>query len=262
LRRAWLLPVQSGSGLKNPATEGHARKLKELMKNTKHGAGIAATLLLACGAVSAAEPGEYGLQFGMDAGSTNFHVRKSRLDEFSGAPTSASTLDSSDAGFSLSAGFRFSPYLAVEAAYLDLGAAEYVVRSGAAAVPLDLASQGAAFSVLGTLPLIRPFLLEGRAGIYLGDAKLHVDPQWNSLPIPPDVDDLLGSKGGVDAALMLGAGLVARLGPHWSVRLGYDYISEQATVASRPPISGDPSSVGVSINSGAGRLSLGFRVSF
>lgn len=225
-----------------------------------HGNGVAAALLLLSGAVSAAEPAPYGFQLSMDVGATNFHVRKARLDEFSGVPAGASRLDSRDAGISLAAGFRFSPYFAIEAAYLDLGSIEYVAQNAGFNVPLDLASQGPAFSVLGTLPLIRPFLLEGRAGIYLGDAKLHADPLWDSLL--SSLDGPLETTGGVDAALLLGAGLVAKLGPHWEVRLAYDYISDQATALSRPPTPGDPSSVGASINAGAGRASLGFRLLF
>jgi opacity protein-like surface antigen len=219
----------------------------------------AALLLLLSGAAMAADPTSYGFHIALDAGFTNFHVRKARLDEFSGVATGASSLNSRDGGFYLAAGYRFSPYFGIEAAYLDLGSAEYVVQSGNTTVPLDLASQGPAFSVLGTLPLTRPFLLEGRVGIYLGDAKLHADP-WDLILSgrdgPPD------SSGGVDAGLMLGAGLVAKLGPHWEVRLAYDYISDRVTSISRAPTPGDPSSVGASINAGAGRASLGFRFLF
>jgi opacity protein-like surface antigen len=224
------------------------------------GSGAAVALLLLSGAAAAAESDQYGFQLGVDVGSTNFHVHKARLDEFAGVPAGASRLDSHDTGISLAAGFRFSPYFAIEAAYLDLGSVEYVAQNGNVTVPLNLASQGPAFSVLGTVPLIRPFLLEGRAGIYLGDAKLNADPLWESL-----LSGVAGSpesSGGVDAALLLGAGLVAKLGPHWEVRLAYDYISGQATAISHPPTPGDSSSAGASISAGAGRVSLGLRLLF
>lgn len=232
------------------------------MSNRMQGVGVAAGLLLGWGAAVAAEPGSYGFQIAADAGPTFFHVRKARLDQFSGAPAATSTLDNRDAGLSLSVGYRFSPYLAFEAAYLDLGGIRYMFEGSSGTFPLELASQGPAFSALGTLPLIRPLLLEGRVGIYLGESKLRADLPSGSFPIPLDPEDLLGADGGADAALLLGVGLVARLGRHWSVRLGYDYVSDQATVASRPPISGEPSFPGASINAGAGRLSLGFRIQF
>lgn len=229
------------------------------MRNTIRDLCIAAALL-ACSAAAAGQTAPIGFHVAVDVGLTNFHVRKARLDDFSGVSADASRLDSQDGGLSLAAALRFSPFFAIEAAYLDLGSAEYVIESGASAAPLDLSSQGAAFSALGTLPLMRPLLLEGRVGIYMGDSKLHADALWDSLISNPGGP--LEGSGGADAALLLGVGLVARLGSRWEVRLAYDFISDQATVASRPPVSGDPSSGGARINAGAGRASLGFRLLF
>lgn len=221
------------------------------MTSSIHRASIACVLLLAGGFASAREPDDWGPYVQLDLGTTRFDVRKTALDEWSEVPAEASSLDKSDIGYSLAAGFRFSPYLAIEAAYLDLGRYSYRVEDEEGTVELGFGSRGPALSVIGTWPINDTWSLEGRAGAYLGKSKLR---GWVSLALDPDDGLELEGSGGSDAGLLLGAGIVATFSGNWAVRLGYDYIDEAAAVPE--------TELGPGVKSSAGRVSLGIRYRF
>lgn len=221
------------------------------MTGSFHRTAIACALLLASGFASAREPDEWGPYIGFDIGTTSFNIHKAELDALSEIPAAASSLDRSDIGFSLSAGFRFSQYLAIEAAYLDLGRYTYEVEDEEGTVGLSFGSRGPALSVIGALPINDMWSLEARVGAFLGKSKLR---GWAVLTFEPEEGFELEGEGGSDASLLLGAGVVATFGGNWAVRLGYDYIDEAAAI----PATED----GPGINSSAGRVSLGIRYRF
>jgi OmpA-OmpF porin, OOP family len=214
-------------------------------------AAIACALLLASGAASAREPDEWGPYVGFDMGTTSFNVHKAELDALSEVPAAASTLDRSDFGISLAVGFRFSQYLAVEAAYLDLGSYSYRVEDEDGIAQLSFGSRGPALSVIGALPINDTWSLEARAGGFLGNSKLR---GWVALTVDAEDGFELFGAGGSDATLLLGAGVVGSFGGNWVVRLGYDYIDEAAAI---PATETNPG-----VNSRAGRVSLGIRYRF
>lgn len=82
------------------------------------------------------------------------------------------TLDESDAAFGFLAGYRFTPYFAVEAGYVDLGKVSYRVnaRGNITGIPtdavlnVDTETAGITVAALGVWPLSYRWEVYGRAG--------------------------------------------------------------------------------------------------
>lgn len=116
-------------------------------------------LALTAGAAAAVADPESGYYAGAGAG--RYHLA---LHEFA---DDGLDFDDRGAGFRLFGGVRFNPWIAVELAYLDLGAP----GEDLAGVYIESASTGVAPYVVGTLPLGR-LELYARAGILFRDVKL------------------------------------------------------------------------------------------
>lgn len=203
---------------------------------------------MVCGfGLAAAQPAvsaevQPGFYLGISGGESSFDVDKSRLDaailntlRSSGlfVTSSASTLEDSDTSLALFAGYHFNPYIAVEAGYLDLGAAEYratgTVRSfnpPASAVmttTLDVESTGFTLAGLGSLPIGDMFELHGRLGVFFAQTDLTARSRIATASATDS--DTLDSIGGF---FSVGAGL--NLGEHWSLSLDwtrYDNVGDE-----------------------------------
>ncbi|MCU0255506.1 MAG: outer membrane beta-barrel protein [Vicinamibacterales bacterium] len=106
-----------------------------------------------------------------------------------GLTLSNATSDTSEDGFTYGVlvGYQFLPYLAVEAAYVDLGDAEFKrngtvsdgVTSGDLRARLNTESSGPSLSALGILPFLKGWEAHARAGVYFGSndatASLAID---------------------------------------------------------------------------------------
>ena len=106
-----------------------------------------------------------------------------------GLTVSNASSDSSEDGFTYGVliGYQFLPYLAVEAAYVDLGDAEFkrnaTVSDGVTSADMraqaTTESSGPALSALGILPFMKGWEVHARAGVYFGSndatARLRVD---------------------------------------------------------------------------------------
>lgn len=82
--------------------------------------------------------------------------------------TSSTTTDDSDTVWKAFAGYRFSPYFAIEGAYTDLGEASAgttITAPVAGGLNTTVESDAWTLSALGILPLTPNFSLFGRAGI-------------------------------------------------------------------------------------------------
>jgi len=224
------------------------------MRSSMRRAAAGFLLLLAAASASAESPPEWGPYFAADMGSTSFIVRKGRLDNLSEIPSGTSDLDKADRGYSLAAGFRFSPFLAVEAAYLDLGRSSYLVEDQNGAAVLGFGSRGAALSLLGSWPLARNLAFEARGGFYFADSRMRA---WVSAGIDLLEGELEWLEAGAagDPAVLLGAGIVQSFGKHWALRLGYDYLSGHALAIRN-------TGLGSGMDSSAGRFSVGIHYLF
>lgn len=91
-----------------------------------------------------------------------------------------SSLDDKGSPWSITAGWRFSPYLAVEAGYVNLGTAEYRAN-GTVSIPgigavdgafgVDISAKGPFVAVAGFAPLGERFDLHARLGMLFADTE-------------------------------------------------------------------------------------------
>ena len=204
--------------------------------------------LLACGfcalavAPSASAEAQAGFYIGLSAGESSYDIEQAELDDvvldafFSqGAPvlSGSSTLEDSDTSVALVAGYRFLPYVAVEASYLNLGTAEYrsvgavnppgPVTSAPASLDFDVESKGVTVSGIGSLPLGNVVDLHGRLGLFFAQTDISVVAR-----ISTSVAEESDSLESVGAFYGVGAGF--HLGEHWSLSLDwtrYDNVGDE-----------------------------------
>ena len=133
---------------------------------------IAAILLLAAAVSPALADNPSGPYVGGGYGRFNLHVHN-----FSDVGQAADTIaDSNDNAWKLFAGWRLNPYVALEAAYINLGnPGEKFVATGANGT-YNVKVTGFAPTVIGTLPL-GPVEIFAKAGYYFYDVKLNVNVQ-------------------------------------------------------------------------------------
>jgi OmpA-OmpF porin, OOP family len=212
----------------------------------------AALVLLLVSGIAAADPPEFGPYVEASVGKTHFDLEKAGLDHWSEVPAEASSLDRRGTGYELAVGMRFSPYLAVEAGYLDLGRTTYLVEDNGTAARLDLGSKGPALSLIGSWPINEVFSLEARAGFYFSDVDIGTTILAGAIL---GLGILEGESGGWNPGWLLGAGAAATFADHWSVRVGYDYFDGKAAGLRHPLL-------GTELDSRAGRWRGSLRYSF
>jgi hypothetical protein len=183
-----------------------------------------------------------GFYIGLGAGESSFDIEKSELDDvvldalFSQGmfPTSpASTFEDSDTALSLFAGYRFNPYIAVEAGYIDLGTAEYrstgivnppgPIIAAQMSMDIDVESTGFTLGALGSLPLGEVVDLHGHLGFLFATTDLSVTARIGSATgVNTEKLDSIGA--------LYGVGVGFNLGQHWSLSLDwtrYDNVGDE-----------------------------------
>lgn len=154
---------------------------------------VAGLALLVAAPANAVDKGFYA---GVDVGQYSHDLDASGLSrQLDGAlgdlglTVSNATSDKSEDGFTYGVlvGYQILPYLAVEAAYVDLGDAEFKrnatvsdgVTSAAVRAQATTESSGPALSALGILPFMKGWEVHARAGVYFSSndatARLSVD---------------------------------------------------------------------------------------
>jgi hypothetical protein len=114
-----------------------------------------------------------------------------------------------DTAYKFFAGYRMNPYLAFEAAYVNLG------KPSGAVVPgfnVDQSVDGFAPYVVGTIPLGRYFELNGRVGYYFYDANMRQESAANGRVQFDEESN----------ALAWGAGIGANIGEKFNVKFEYE----------------------------------------
>jgi OOP family OmpA-OmpF porin len=174
-----------------------------------------------------------GFYLGLGAGESSFDIDGGELDGvvldalFSQGllvTSGSSTFEDSDTALAVFAGYHFNPYIAVEAGYIDLGAAEYrstgtvnppgTVFSAPAAVNVDVESTGFTLAALGSLPLGSVVDLHGRFGFLFAQTDLSVAVRVGSgSAADTETLDSIGAFFGV------GAGF--NFGEHWSLSVDW-----------------------------------------
>ncbi len=154
-----------------------------------------------------------GFYVGADVGTVSVDIREGDIDAFlteglAGEgltfDATSSDLDDSDMTWGLTAGWKFIPYMAVEAQYLDLGEATYSTTGTVDSLPVDadltLDSSGFTLSVLGILPFAEVWEVYARLGMYFGDteadASVTVDGISDSVSDSQSEEELIYGIGG------------------------------------------------------------------
>ena len=145
------------------------------------------------------------------------------------------------------AGVYFTPYVAVDAAFLHLGELRYkstgLLNAGGAensvTTSTEVTSHGPALWLLGRLPLTESFEADLRVGDYVGKTNF-----YNRI-------DVFGQSSAATAAkttssLLVGAGGAYSFAGHWSVRLDYLRVNKTGDSASSGKFSVNLASAGVS----------------
>lgn len=186
-----------------------------------------------------AQPGFY---VGLSGGESTFDLEQDMFDGIvldvffsAGAPilSGSSTFEDSDTAISFFGGYQFSPHIAVELGYTDLGAAEYrstgtvnppgPIAVAPAGVAVDIETTGFTLSGIGSIPLGSVVDLHGELGFFFAETELAVDARIGS-STGREVDKL--NSNGVYYAI--GAGF--HFGEHWSMSLDwtrYDNVGDE-----------------------------------
>jgi len=134
-----------------------------------------------------------------------------------------SSVDESDTAWSVVGGYKFNPYIAVEAGYVDLGAAEYrasadVFFPGEGTFLIDggisLGVTGFTVAAVGSLPLGESFDLHGRVGMLFSDTELE-------LSLSDSTGSASDSASYTDNEVFYGVGASWYVGENWSLNLDY-----------------------------------------
>ncbi|MBL8483330.1 MAG: outer membrane beta-barrel protein [Rhodocyclaceae bacterium] len=162
-------------------------------------AGIAAL------SVAAAQAGDFYVLGA--AGRSTLDLDKSRIDAElvnAGAANLSSSGDKHDTGYKLQLGYQFSPYLAVEGGYIDLGRADYTARFTGGNLDAHVKAQGWNIEAVGIWPINDQFNLFAKLGAIV--ARVKVDGNV--------------SGGGIT---LQAADKVTRTRPTWGIGAGYAF---------------------------------------
>jgi hypothetical protein len=188
---------------------------------------------------AAADPGfyigGYVLQSSKDVPRVEYELLNAAIQAFSIFTPSEQrvSFDDTDTGFALIAGYRFTPYIAIEGGYTRLGQVVYRSRAegsfpreaGQVAVNIESDTTGFTAAVLGSWPLTRNWELFGRAGALFAtnDLKFVVAAEGGQFvpPLGPGFSDSF-SKGSTDVFGALGISL--RVLEIYAVRLEYQRV--------------------------------------
>ncbi|HEY4370089.1 MAG TPA: outer membrane beta-barrel protein [Steroidobacteraceae bacterium] len=97
-----------------------------------------------------------------------------KIDNLEGVGDVLEELDSDDAAFKVFFGWRFNPYLALEADYVDLGAPNGNFDASGSSGDYEVKLSGFTGYVIGSLPL-GIFELSAKVGYYFHDVDVKVD---------------------------------------------------------------------------------------
>lgn len=174
---------------------------------------LLAVALLSLGGISSvsyAEDNAAGVYLGAGVGQFNVQI-----DDIDQTDNAIERLDDDDAAWKAFVGYRFTRFVAVEAAYMDLGKPNGRSSATGSSGDYRVRIKGFAPYVIGTLPL-GPVELYGKAGYYFYDADVRFDFDD---PLAPDVDS---SKS--DEDFIYGVGIGATFFDRLNARLEYERV--------------------------------------
>lgn len=171
-----------------------------------------ATLLALSGAWTAAAHADNEKGFYAGGGIGRFNAQ---IDDVDQTEDVIQSFDDDDAAWKLFAGYRFNPYISVEAAYVDFGDPSDEFDAEGSSGDYSVSLSGFAPYVIGTLPL-GPVELFAKVGYYFYD----VDVSFDFDELDEDIVDSEDS----DQDFLYGVGVGATFFEHLHARLEYEKI--------------------------------------
>jgi hypothetical protein len=144
-------------------------------------------------------------------------------------------------------GYYFTPYVALDAAFLHLGEVRYktagIVNEGgtddAIATSTEVTTRGPALSILGRVPLTDQLEADIRLGDYIGKSVF-----YNRIDVLSQESLVTASR--TTSSLLAGAGGAYTFAGHWSVRLDYLRVNKTGDSATGGKFSVNLATAGVS----------------
>jgi OOP family OmpA-OmpF porin len=149
----------------------------------------------------------------ISAGLGQFDVK---IDNLEGVGDTLQELDADDSAWKLGFGWRFNPYIALEADYVDLGNPSGNFDATGSSGDYDVELSGFSGYLIGSLPL-GIFELSAKAGYYWHDVNLHVD--FNN--VGPGNGNVIESSSN-SGAFVYGIGAGATFFQHLNVKVEYE----------------------------------------
>ena len=212
----------------------------------------------AAAAAEAAEPGWYFVAFGGESSASG--LSESQSEENIAAIFAsvgldvvdvASNIDDSDTAYGVAGGYQLNDHIALEFAYIDLGAfnnqAAVTVTDGTnqadADVLLETSVSGPVVSMLGILPLGERFSLYGRAGLSFMKAD-------GTFRISDGDQTQRASQTSQKTDATYGVGAEFYFSKYWAVRLAWDRYLDVGTKDVSGSIDGDVITLGIRMGGG------------
>lgn len=153
----------------------------------------------------------------------------------------SSSMESADTGYKLGAGYQFTPNIAVEGAYVDLGKATYSYNAtgtlggnnGTAHASGDVKVSGINFSLVGTLPIASDISLFGKVGMFVGEAKATLNGSASAGAASVTVNNAGGTKS--QSATSYGIGASYNITQQISLRAEYEEFDLKGISATGDP---------------------------
>lgn len=156
----------------------------------------------------------------------------------------ATSVTSHDSGngnqWRLQAGYKFNPYFAVEAGYIDLGKADYRASYAGGSARGSEKAGGVDFAVLGILPVTEGFSLFGKAGFVAAKVETRLT---STAPAATSIRD-----SSTDVRPLLGLGATYSMTKNIDLRFDYDHVSGLGRSSNAGRMHDDMISVGVAYN--------------
>ncbi|MHB1083896.1 MAG: outer membrane beta-barrel protein [Thiobacillus sp.] len=157
----------------------------------------------------------------------------------------AAALSSSDSGsdnkWRLQGGYRFNPYLAVEAGYIDFGKAKYQASYAGGSAQGTLKAGGFDVVAVASLPLNDSFSIFGKAGLVAARVK-------SNLVAVGGAAAASGSASDNSIRPLLGVGALYKLTDHVDLRADYDHVSGLGSTSKTGKMDSNMVSLGAAYN--------------
>lgn len=199
--------------------------------------------LLALASIPAMAADDVGFYASVSGGQSKYDLAKGDLDSigfvaFAGNGVfpfnPASSFDDSGSAWSIAGGYKFSPNVAFEVGYVDLGSAKYrstgqATFFGVPGIPsftpvavgvnIDFASRGLTAAAIGMLPLGTQFDVHGFLGSFISDTTIDIDVRIANVTTRTSLD-------GQAADLFAGLGAAFHFSKTFALSLDYSLFKD------------------------------------